>query len=204
MLPRSRGWRICLLVAGLIGLEPGEVAPASGATLSFRIGHGCEGQPTTSVSIQIPAGVASVSPFPKAGWDLDVERGPLAEPIAVDDQQITEGVVRVTWSGGSLEDGHVDEFRIRATVYGDEGDMIHFPVVQQCGELEHAWIEIPAEGQDGHDLDEPAPSLAIADGEDEGSLSPFTVLALSFSVTAIALSAAALATRRGSEAGEED
>ena len=47
-----------------VGLEPAEVPAETGTTLSFRIGHGCEGDPTTGVAIQIPAGVASVKPFP--------------------------------------------------------------------------------------------------------------------------------------------
>src|SRR5690606_24081944 len=177
-------------------------------SLAFRIGHGCEGQPTTSVSIQIPGGVASVQPFPKAGWDLDVETGPLPEPIDAGDRQITEGVTNVTWSGGSLEDAHTDVFQIRATIYGDEGDAVFFPVVQRCGDTEHAWIAIPAEGHDPHDLEEPAPGLTIAveaDDDDEDSSGPnvFAIVALALAASSMAMSAAALASsRNGDKAGD--
>jgi len=205
----------CALVLALalpamahVGLEPSEVPAGSGVTLSFRIGHGCEGQPTTSVSIQIPGGVASVQPFPKAGWDLDVESGSLPEPIDAGDRQITEGVTNVTWSGGSLEDAHTDVFQIRATIYGDEGDAVFFPVVQRCGDTEHAWIAIPAEGHDPHDLEEPAPGLTIAveaDDDDGGSsgLNVFAIVALALAGSSMAMSAAALASsRNGDKAGD--
>ncbi len=190
-----------------VGLEPSEVPGGSGATLSFRIGHGCDGEATDSVSILMPAGVASVSPFPKPGWDLEIERGELPAPIAADDQQITEGVTKVTWSGGSLAEGQTDVFQIRASVFGDDGERVFFPVVQACGSSEHAWIEVPTDGSDGHDLDEPAPSLVIAAGEGEGPSSgtnPQTILAIALSVTAIALAAAALAFARTRKADDED
>lgn len=153
-----------LPVMAHIGVEPGEVPQGSGSTISFRVGHGCDGSPTTSVSIRIPVGVVSVMPFAKAGWDVAVERGSLPEPVTVGDQQVTEGVVSVTWSGGSLEDGVTDLFAIRATVHQEPDTDVFFPVVQGCTNGEHAWIEIPAPGQDSHDLDEPAPGVSVVAG----------------------------------------
>lgn len=151
-----------------VDLQPAEVPAESGTTLSFRIGHGCDGTPTTSVAIQIPAGVASVQPFPKAGWDVDIEYGTLPEPIPTGDQPIEEGVTVVTWSGGSLDDAHTDTFQIRATVYGEPGSQIFFPVVQSCQTGEHAWIELPADGQDSHSLDSPAPGITLTESTDDG------------------------------------
>lgn len=205
---------IALPASAHVGLEPAEVPPGKGVTLSFRIGHGCEGQATDAVSIQIPAGVTGVQPYPKAGWELEVERGTLPEPVT-SHQQITEGVIRVTWKGGPLEDGHTDVFQLRATIHGEQGKTVYFPVVQTCGDLEHAWIEIPADGQGGHDhgeLEEPAPSLVLPAGSgaaddhagdhgDPGGSSgpdPVVIVALVLSVVALGVSlASATATRRG-------
>lgn len=185
-----------------VGLEPSEVNGGSGTTLSFRIGHGCEGEATDSVSILMPVGVASVSPFPKPGWDLEIERGTLPEPITSADQQITEGVTKVTWSGGSLPEGQTDIFQIRASVFGDDGARVFFPVVQGCGSLEHPWIEVPTDGSDGHDLDEPAPSLVVVaadigpdDGDSDG-VSPFEVIAIALSVVAMAVATVAVLSAR--------
>lgn len=150
-----------------VGTEPSEVPVGSSSTIEFRIGHGCDGSATTSVSLQIPAGVASVRPFPKPGWDLDIESGVLPEPIATDGEPITEGVTVVTWSGGLLEDAHTDVFAIRATVYGAADDMVWFPLVQTCESGEHAWIEIPEVGQDDHELDSPAPVVTLIEAGDD-------------------------------------
>lgn len=157
-----------------VGLEPAEVTAGSGVTLSFRIGHGCEGEPTETVSVQIPEGVASVRPFPKAGWDLAIETGTLPGPIETDNGTITEGVTVVTWSGGNLDDAFTDTFQIRATVYGDAGTEVYFPVVQTCADGEHAWIEIPTAGDD--DLESPAPGVSLADPA--GGIDTLTIAAL--------------------------
>lgn len=198
---------IALPALAHVGLEPSEVPSESGVTLSFRIGHGCDGEPTDSVSILMPAGVASVSPFAKPGWNLEIERGTLPEPVTSGDEQITEGVTKVTWSGGSLAEGQTDVFEIRVSVFGDDGERVFFPVLQACGTAEHAWIEVPTDGSDGHDLDEPAPSLVIVAGHGEGASSganPQTIVAMALSVTAVALSAAALAFARNGKADEGD
>jgi uncharacterized protein YcnI len=46
------------------------------------------------------------------------------------------------------------------------GQTIYFPTIQTCEDGEAAWIEIPAEGQDGEELELPAPGVAVvAPGE---------------------------------------
>ncbi len=180
---------------GHVGVEPSRVESGQGTTISFRIGHGCDHQATTSVSVRIPAGVVSVQPFPKPGWELTVETGTLASPVETGSQTFAEGVTTVTWSGGSLEDAHTDVFQIRATVYGDAGDTIYFPVVQGCGEAEHAWIEVPVAGQDAHALSSPAPAVVIAGDEDPGG-DTLTQVALGLGVLATLLGILALLRRR--------
>lgn len=192
-----------------VGLEPAEVPAESGTTLSFRIGHGCDASPTTGVAIQIPAGVASVKPFPKAGWALDVTTGSLPEAITTSSgDTITEGVTVVTWSDGSLDDAHTDVFEIRATLYGTAGSAIYFPVVQTCESGEHAWIQIPSEGQGHGDLEEPAPGVVLAERDAGGhaaeaddpdaSAQPLTLVALVVGLFGLALGASAFirSTRR--------
>lgn len=46
----------------------------------MKIGHGCNGKNTNSVIIEIPEGVESAKPTPKAGWDLEVVKGKLKKP----------------------------------------------------------------------------------------------------------------------------
>lgn len=147
-----------------ITLETGEAAAGSTYKAVLRVGHGCgEGQPTTAVRVQIPDGVIDVKPMPKPGWTLATTVEPYAEPVDLHGETVTEGVREVVWNGGSLPDEHYDEFVIRVRLpEGEAGQVLYFPMVQECGEAVSRWIEIPAEGQSADDLAEPAPSVTLA------------------------------------------
>jgi uncharacterized protein YcnI len=162
-----------LLVPGTalahIGTTPQEVPAGQSSSIAFRVGHGCDGSPTVSVSMQIPAGVTSVAPKAKSGWTIAMEEGTLPEPVDVDGETVTEGVVQVTWSGGTLDAHQYDEFEIRARMPDAEGETIYFPVIQTCEAGEYAWIEIPEEG--GAEPESPAPAVTIvaATGDEHGA-----------------------------------
>ena len=145
-----------------ITLAQTEAAAGSAYKGVLQVGHGCEGAPTTSVRIQIPDGVIAVKPMPKQGWKLETKVEPYDEPVKCFDQTLTEGVREISWTGGSLPDDWYDEFVFRARLpQAEPGSVIRFPVVQGCGEDVIRWIEVPAEGQDAHDLPEPAPAVTI-------------------------------------------
>lgn len=44
------------------------------------------------------------------------------------------------------------------------GTVLYFATVQEYAAGVHRWIEIPAAGQDPHELDEPAPEVRIIEG----------------------------------------
>lgn len=144
-------------------LEQQEAAADSTYRGVIRIGHGCDGAATLRVRVQIPEGVISVRPMPKAGWSL--------ETVISDYEGSYEyygthsaGVTEIIWEG-ELLDAHYDEFIFRARITDsfEEGETIYFPTIQECPEgATQDWLEIPAEGQDPHDLDGPAPGLRIS------------------------------------------
>jgi uncharacterized protein YcnI len=106
--------------------------------------------------------VSGVKPQPKPGWKLEITRAKLATPL--DDGhggKIAEGVAEVAWSGGSLPDEHYDEFAMRVKLPDRPGATLYFPVVQECKQGVHRWIEIPAAEQRADDLKEPAPALRL-------------------------------------------
>ena len=146
-----------------VSLERGEAEVGSTYKAVFRIPHGCNGKPTNVVRVRIPEGVIAVKPMPKAGWALEKVTGAYAKAYDSHGESITEGVTEVTWKGGELADDEYDEFGLRAVVTPDlpVGGTIYFPLVQECGSDVERWIEIPAEGQMGHDLEMPAPSLKL-------------------------------------------
>lgn len=162
-----------ILTAGF--LAAGTVAAFAHATLEvqeaavgttykgvMRIGHGCEGEATLKVRIKIPEGVIAVKPMPKAGWTLETVKGPYAKTYDYYGTPMSEGVTEIVWTG-ELLDEHYDEFvfRGRLTEELPVGETLFFPTVQECATKAERWIEMPAAGQDAHDLESPAPGVML-------------------------------------------
>lgn len=131
---------------------------------SVNIGHGCDGEATLRVRVQIPEGVISVKPVPKAGWDLEIVTGAYAQTYEYYGRELTEGPRELIWTG-SLDDAHFDQFSFRGKLTDtlEAGTTVYFPVIQECANGAHNWVNIPAEGQNSHDIDEPAPGLQITE-----------------------------------------
>jgi periplasmic copper chaperone A len=165
---------LCLLTAcgtasAHVALEAKQAKVAAGYKAVFGVPHGCEGQPTTEVSIDIPEGIIGVKPMPKPGWTLALQKGPYARTYKFHHGETkSEGVKRVTWSGGSLPDEFFDQFVLSTFVAGElePGATIYFPVTQKCASVEQRWSEVPAEGQDAHSLAHPAPQLMLVGGDE--------------------------------------
>ena len=146
-----------------ITLEVPEAVAGSTYKAVLRVPHGCDGNATVAIKVQIPEGFISVKPMPKAGWTLSTTKGAYAKGYDLYGAQVTEGVTEISWTGGNLPDEFYDEFVFRGTLAGAEaGTMVYFPVVQTCSTGEEAWIEIPVQGQPEPEL--PAPGLKIVDG----------------------------------------
>lgn len=138
-------------------------APAGGLYKAvLRVGHGCEGSPTTAIRVQIPAGVIAVKPMPKTGWTLATREADYGKTYDYYGHPLSRGVVEITWTGGSLPDAWYEEFVFRASLpAAAPGTVIHFPVVQECEKGVHRWIEIPEPGKDADDYKEPAPGVTL-------------------------------------------
>lgn len=129
----------------------------------IRIGHGCDTSPTVRVTVQIPSGILSVRPQPKAGWSLEIRKKMLPEPVAgPHGKMVTEVVSEVVWSGGPLPDAYFDEFALQMKLPDmTDGGVLTFPVVQDCEQGSRAWDEVPKPGQSRRDLKSPAPVLTL-------------------------------------------
>jgi uncharacterized protein YcnI len=142
-------------------LETQQAVAGSYYKAVVRVGHGCPGgQASLKIRVKVPEGVTSVKPMPKAGWEMSIVKAALKTPISDGHGgQITEGVSEVIWTG-KLEDAHYDEFVLRGKL-PDQPGMMWWPIVQECANGAHRWIEIPAEGQSADSLKEPAAGLKI-------------------------------------------
>jgi periplasmic copper chaperone A len=143
-------------------LEQKTVTQNTTEKLTVRIGHGCDGAPSLKVRVRVPDGMIAVKPMPKAGWTLETVIAPYAKPQEYFDTILTEGVQEIIWSG-SLDDAHYDEFEFRGRVTENivADKMLYVPVVQECAEAAERWIEIPAEGESGEELEAPAPGVMV-------------------------------------------
>jgi uncharacterized protein YcnI len=143
-------------------IDPAQ-GPANGYfRTTFRVPHGCNGSPTVRVRVRIPEGVVSVKPQVKPSWTIAITRTRLAVPL--DDGhggKITEVVSEVSWSGGSLDDAHFDEFGLTMRLPDRANATLYFPVVQECEKGVHRWIEIPEGTKSARDYREPAPALVL-------------------------------------------
>jgi uncharacterized protein YcnI len=95
-----------------VSLEQNAATAGSYQKLVFRVGHGCNGSPTTAVSIRLPEGFAAMHPMPKAGWNIE---------------RTTDNL---TWRGGPLPDDFYEEFVMFGKLPAAGSHV--FKIVQSC------------------------------------------------------------------------
>jgi uncharacterized protein YcnI len=142
------------------------VAPAATSfKAAFRVGHGCEaGSATHTLVVRVPDGFAGAKPMPKAGWAIEVVRGPLAAPDDSHGRKVTEDFVEVTWRATSREawvqDAWYDEFVLRGHTPAQDGPL-WFKVRQVCDKGQWDWADVPASGTSTKGLKAPAALLDV-------------------------------------------
>jgi uncharacterized protein YcnI len=157
----------CLLLAAVpasahVTLEAREATVGTHFKAVFRVPHGCGVSPTVKLRVRIPAGFIAAKPMPKPGWTLELTRGKYDKTYAyLHGAQLSEGVTEITWSG-KLPDDYYDEFVVAGFVADalTPGAKLYFPVVQECEQGVHRWIEIPKAGASAP-LHEPAPGIML-------------------------------------------
>jgi len=157
--------RILLLAAILaaplahahVTIDPPTAAAGGYQRLAFRVGHGCEGSATTSITVQIPEGVMGAKPMPKPGWTIAITVGKLATPVQSHGKTVTTRVAELSWRGGSLPDAYYDEFVMQVKL-PDAPGRYAFKVAQVCEKGRVDWTEVPAAGAHA---DAPAPVLEV-------------------------------------------
>lgn len=151
-----------LAASAHVTLETQSAAAGSTYKAVLRVGHGCDGSPTTAIRVRIPEGMIAVKPMPKPGWELATREAPYATPVKYFESTLTQGVTEIAWTGGSLPDAWYDEFVFRGRLPDQPaGGMVWFPVVQECASGANRWIEIPAAGRSADDYELPAAGLKL-------------------------------------------
>lgn len=149
-------------VSAHVTANPREATAGSYFQTSFTVPHGCDGSPTLAIRVKIPDGVISVKPQMKPGWDITITKRKLDKPVdAGHGRTITETVDEVAWRGGPLPDNFYDTFGLTMKLPNTPDSTLYFPVVQECKDGVHRWISVPAAGEAGDGLKEPAPSVKL-------------------------------------------
>jgi uncharacterized protein YcnI len=152
------------LAGAHVVLEQPQAAAGSAYTATLRIGHGCDGSPTHTVTVQVPAGLRGAKPQPKPGWLLSVRQAPLAQPETRHGRSVSEDVVEVRWQAASreawLDDAWFDTFSLRGQLPAQPGPL-WFRVQQLCERGQRDWTELPASGTSTQGLKSPAALLQV-------------------------------------------
>lgn len=173
-------------------VSPGEAAAGSYTVLEFASGHGCDGSPTTSFTVDIPEQILSVTPTLKEGWTVEKVMVELDEPAeGAHGTTVTERVGQVVYTPGApIADGFRDSFEIQVLLPEEaEGERLEFPVLQTCVEGENDWSESAADGAEP-ELPAPAIEVTAADGGHGGGDAAHADTAGSETTDAAATSAA--------------
>jgi predicted lipoprotein with Yx(FWY)xxD motif len=126
-------------------VTPTTAVPGADQTLDFVVGHGCDGQPTTALRVELPASVKLLMPDSKPGWSFDTER-------------LSGGGRALTWHGGEPLT-KADGFKVRVKLPAAPGPL-SFAAAQTCGAVTVRWDEPIA--ADGSKPKHPAPTVMLA------------------------------------------
>jgi uncharacterized protein YcnI len=145
-------------------LEEPVAATGSSYRATLRVGHGCNGSPTTGLRVRVPEGFTGAQPMPKPGWTLTAPSTTLAQPYEAHGKTITQGIVAVQWTANgpdnALPNAFYDEFVLRGNTPKKPGPL-WFKVEQTCATGRNDWVEVPAKGTATRDLKAPAALLEV-------------------------------------------
>jgi len=176
--PHRRGTLVLVLAVGgavvlpatsafaHVTVNPREAAQGGYAKLAFRVPNERDNAGTTKLEINFPAAhpFASVSVRPQAGWTYAVERITLPTPIKVHDNEISEVVSKITWTGGEVKPGEFNEFEVSVGPLPSDVESLTFKALQTYSNGEVVrWIEEAAPG--GAEVERPAPVLKLTKAE---------------------------------------
>ncbi|MDT3726754.1 YcnI family protein [Streptomyces sp. DSM 41972] len=155
-----------------VSVQPeGEAAKGGYAVVGFKVPNERDNAATTKLEVTFPSDhpLSSVQPQPVEGWDIEVTKSRLAEPLEVHGKKIDEAVTKVTWTakGEGIEPGFFQKFPVSVGTLPEDTDQLVFKALQTYSNKEVVrWIEVPQEGQD--EPDNPAPVLTLSAPAEDG------------------------------------
>ena len=153
-----------LLVSGLsaaahVGFVKRQVPLARTIESALSVPHGCDGSPTLRVRMRLPRAVLAVRPQPKQGWTISMTGEGNAREIA--------------WAGRlPAHETGVFALAIDLDASVKAGDVLYFPVVQECETGVSRWIDVKGKPSadmsppdESDESSSPAPSIRLLPGK---------------------------------------
>lgn len=150
-----------------VSVDASTTAAGSYSVLTFAVGHGCDGSPTTAVEITLPESIVAATATVNPNWTISKTYATLDEAIEQEHgDPLTERVATVVYTAVTpLAADQRDTLALSLLLAGEEGDVLEFPVLQTCEVGETNWTgdEVPAvtltaAAADDHHSDEPGSS----------------------------------------------
>ena len=112
-----------------VSIEPGQAEPGSYTLITVKVPNESETEKTNRVELKLPTDTpfTSVRFVPVPGWDAELVRSELPEPVIVGESEITEAVTSIIWTaqaGSELGDGALLLLPISLGPVPDVGSMV--------------------------------------------------------------------------------
>lgn len=146
-----------------VSATPTETAAGAYTLVTFAVGHGCDGSPTTAMTITLPKELNDATPTVNPNWTISKATEKLDTPVTLPNgSKISERTASITYTAKTPLDAHQrDTFTLSLQLPDAAGTTLHFPTLQKCETGQTDWKEIPAAGADHDSVDAPAPELTI-------------------------------------------
>ncbi len=140
-----------------VSVSPDELTVGEHGVLTFSFAHGCENSPTTSLTVTMPEGLASVAPTMDSDWTIDIDKGDDGLVSAVTYTAVTP-----------VPNGLRGAVSMAVGLDENTPASLAFPVIQTCVDGSTEWTQLAEDGEDPHSLDAPAPVVEVAAATADG------------------------------------
>ncbi len=147
-----------------VTIDPTSAPKGSDAVLTFTVPNEMDNASTTQLVVSFPTDhpIAEASVEPVAGWTANVESTHSEKPIKTDEGETNDRVSRVTWSGGPIEPGDFQQFKIAVGLPDDANSLVFKALQTYSNGTVVRWIETAAPG--AAEPEHPAPVLTLTGG----------------------------------------
>ncbi|RKP27690.1 hypothetical protein SYNPS1DRAFT_26669 [Syncephalis pseudoplumigaleata] len=143
-----------VLVEAHVSITPPKINADTYSSIAFRIPHGCNGSPTTKVTVKLPTNTSSVKGAFIPGWQISTTTRPLEVPFKSDGKEVNTTVDTVTWSAdtagnNSLPDTAYMDFglTLKTPIKPNANDKLAFDLYQVCTNGSNNWTDTAPNGE---------------------------------------------------------